>query len=190
MARLTTEKKIEILSTFIAPLFEDGQTDLEEIAGQAFLAGATKDTGLKMQELTPLARTYGIDNGFIKTLDQRRDEVRDFVKGDDEALEELSTYPLFVEYCQTLADKHDLTEKWVSDTVASIMGAKNLYVPEKSNLTAWQKATAKAFRENENLTAKELDSIIEACGIQNYNNYTKLVHGLCHAIANHEVSID
>lgn len=189
MARMTTEQKIEALSTFVIPLFEKGITDLEEIAGQAFLDGATKDTGLKIQELTPLARTIGVDRGYIKTLDQRRDELREFVKADDEKLEELSTYPLFIEYCRVLTEEHDLTEKWVQDTVASIMSAKGMYVPEKSNLTAWQKATVKAFRENKNLTAKELDQIIKECGIQNYNHYTRLVHGLCHAIANTDVDI-
>ena len=192
-AKLTTEAKLTLIATFVAPIYDalkesDSTFDVEDIAGQAFLAGASKDTGLKMGELPALTKQYGITNGFIRTIEQRRDDFRYWVKQSD--LANINTYTELVEHIETGIELFDLPEKWCTDTFATIMEHEGHYVPEKSKLTEWQVAVILAFRKDNKLTPKAMDEIIKNCGIQNYSNYTKSHHGVLYAAFNNEVVVD
>jgi len=192
MAKLTTDAKIELIGNFVDALFvsavEVGSVDTEDIAGQAFMAGASKDTGLKMGELPALVKQFGINKGYIQTLEQRRDSYRELCKA--YPLEEIVTYGDVITFIEVQTEAHDLTEKWCLDTLGTIMENLGYYVPEKSKLTHWQVAVLKAFRINSKLTPKEMDEIIKGEGIQNYNNYTKSHHGVLYAAFNPEAVID
>jgi len=183
-----TEKKLQAIAPFCQPSFESGETNLDTIAGAAFMAKVLDKTDIKFNELVPLIKQWGIDNGFIKTLEQRRDACREQIRAFD--LSTIIAYADVENFVAQLVSDNDLPEKWCLDTLATIMEAEGFYVPEKSKLTDWQKALVIAFRKNGKLSPKECDEIIKEVGIQNYNHYTKLVHGLCYALMNDEVIVD
>jgi hypothetical protein len=182
MAKLTTDEKRELMATLAIPYFEKG-LDKESIMVQLITDGAI-DKGFAFTEIAPLVKYVGEQNGFILTVEQRRENCKQAIKGYE--LKTYNTYELFEELVSELVKAHGNPEKWTRDHVKLGYQAQKVEVPKKSVLTKWQEATVAAFSENPALTQVELTDIIADVGIQNASHYSNLVWGLCSAIRNIE----
>lgn len=181
MAKSTTAEKMVTIGTFVKDAYVEGERDMETLNGIAFVAGCTKDTGIKFSEVAALVKAYGIAEGFIKTLEIRKEEYRAECKDYD--LVSIVTWTELESKVAELGEKHDVSAKFAMDTMTSVMVAAEIYVPKKSTLTDWQEDTVKAFLANPKTSKQELENVIKA-HVQNFEHYAHLVHGLCYALLN------
>lgn len=180
-AKLTTDEKLAVVEPLATPLFKAGDA-INAICENLIIGGITAQ-GIAFTEVSPLVKQVGKAGGYIKTTEQKREEVREYLKSDTD-LTDIKTWSDLEEVITYCVDTFDLPEKWCKDCIVATMGNLEIPVPKKSTLTDWQKATVDAFKDNQYLTRDELDKIIQAAGVQNFAHYGNLVHGLCYAIRN------
>lgn len=177
--KLTVDEKRELVTSLALPKFEAGAKK-EDIMVQLITEGIT-DKGIGFTEVSGLVKYVGEVNGYILTVEQRRDNCKEAIAGYD--LSTYNTFELFEELVAELVAAHGNPEKWTKDHVKLAYGKAKLDVPKKSTLTKWQEALIPAICDNPNITPQEMTDIIAEVGIQNASHYTNLVHGLTTAIA-------
>ena len=176
--QLDAQAKLDLIAGKANPLFESGKTK-EEIAESLILDGITKE-GIGFAEVLNLVTRAGKNGGWIKTPEQRKEDLKAELAELD-----LSVYnddDKFQEFIETMRNKHGNAIKWTTDAIKAAFTAKGLTIPKKSTLTEWQKATIEAFIARPEIVQTELDEVIKAVGVQNFQHYSNLVWGLCNGI--------
>jgi hypothetical protein len=155
--KLTTEQKLETISTIVEPLYATNETH-DTICGAVFTAGLH---GIGFGEINALVKHWGEKHGFIVKLSERKDNALLDIESIATALD---TYAKFETSVSDIAKQCNVPTTWVRNKLKAHYKSNEWDVPKKSTLLEWQRALVDCFLENPDMTLLDVEYCMETLG--------------------------
>ncbi len=134
---------------------------------------------LTFSEIHPIVKRVLIDNGLIIPLADRKTNA----EADAETWILRETYDDMMGECASLAYNYDVPAKWMLGAMKAEYKNREINVPRKPNMSAWQRAMVKCLTNNPDASDGEIETALTGT-IKNADKYVTAYADFARALIN------